>query len=474
MCRRADSWPKDPVWTGRLVISSINDATQIQLRDPKTGTIRHSRITFEHLSSVLGALFAACPISKDGPPAVTKGRHAFIGIAFEDRNDAFDFNVAIDDHQNEVKREEHAATEAVTNPTVSKDFSLKQGQTIKIKLNKKEKDSDSNPAPVQPLAAPSASKQSDNFGQSSIMQQVARRAFSSKTIPEITRVGMVGMGLMGHGIAQTAATAGYDVIAVDTNQKGLDAGLKRIEGSLEKIHARQIKKGDLTEDQAKDLFVSIMGRIHGTIDKKDLAPCDLVIEAIIEDTDIKKSFYKELGQIVKPSGVLASNTSSLPIGDFAGSSGRADKVVGLHFFNPVQLMKLVEVVKTDLTDPNVFDVAKRWAVSVGKTPVSCKDTPGLLVPNLVQALQLLERGDASMEDIDISMQLGAGHPMGPITLADYIGLDTILFILEGWVQKYPTEPSFVVPTILKQMVQDGKLGRKAGQGFYKWNGDKRV
>ncbi|RHY46264.1 hypothetical protein DYB38_010830, partial [Aphanomyces astaci] len=196
--------------------------------------------------------------------------------------------------------------------------------------------------------------------------------------------------------------------------------------------------------------------------------------AIIEDTDIKKSFYKELGQIVKPSGILASNTSSLPIGDFAGSSGRADKVVGLHFFNPVQLMKLVEVVKTDLTDPNVFDVAKRWAVSVGKTPVSCKDTPGLLVPNLVQALQLLERGDASMEDIDISMQLGAGHPMGPITLADYIGLDTILFILEGWVQKYPTEPSFVVPTILKQMVQDGKLGRKAGQGFYKWNGDKRV
>ncbi|KAF0773275.1 hypothetical protein AaE_002188 [Aphanomyces astaci] len=161
---RADSWPKDPVWTGRLVISSINDATQIQLRDPKTG-----------------ALFAACPISKDGPPAVTKvvdssryfvlrlvdpksGRHAFIGIAFEDRNDAFDFNVAIDDHQNEVKREEHAATEAVTNPTVSKDFSLKQGQTIKIKLNKKEKDSDGNPAPVQPLAAPSASKQSDNFG----------------------------------------------------------------------------------------------------------------------------------------------------------------------------------------------------------------------------------------------------------------------------------------------------------------------
>ncbi|KAF0689040.1 Aste57867_19455 [Aphanomyces stellatus] len=306
------------------------------------------------------------------------------------------------------------------------------------------------------------------------------RAFSTKTtVPEITRVGMVGMGLMGHGIAQTAAAAGYDVVAVDMNQKGLDAGLKRIEGSLEKIHARQVKKGDLTEDQAKDLFAAIMGRIHGTVDKNDLAPCDLVIEAIIEDTDIKKSFYKELGQIVKPSGILASNTSSLPIGDFAGSSGRADKVVGLHFFNPVQLMKLVEVVKTDATDPQIFDLCKRWTLSVGKTPVSCKDTPGfivnrILVPNLVQAIQLLERGDASMEDIDISMQLGAGHPMGPITLADYVGLDTILFGVEGWVKKFPNDPSFVVPPILKQMVNDGKLGRKSGQGFYKWNGDKRA
>ncbi|RHY31671.1 hypothetical protein DYB32_003253, partial [Aphanomyces invadans] len=345
---------------------------------------------------------------------------------------------------------------AVTAPTVSRDFSLKEGQTIKIKLNKKSAEADDNPAPETHTMLPS----------------FTRRAFSSKMVPEITRVGMVGMGLMGHGIAQTAAMAGYDVIAVDSNQKGLDAGLKRIEGSLEKLHARQIKKGELTDEQAKDSFASIMGRIHGTIDKKELAPCDL---AIIEDTDIKKSFYKELGQIVQPSGILASNTSSLPIGDFAGSSGRADKVVGLHFFNPVQLMKLVEVVKTDVTDPNVFDLAKRWTLSVGKTPVSCKDTPGfivnryamspfsssrawlsvysLLVPNLVQALQLLERGDASMEDIDISMQLGAGHPMGPITLADYIGLDTILFILEGWVKKYPNEPSFVVPSILKQMVR---------------------
>ncbi|KAG9408192.1 hypothetical protein AC1031_021436 [Aphanomyces cochlioides] len=305
------------------------------------------------------------------------------------------------------------------------------------------------------------------------------RTFSSKTVAGITRVGMVGMGLMGHGIAQTAAAAGYEVVAVDMNQKGLDAGLKRIEDSLGKIHARQIKKGELTQDQAKDHFAAVMGRIHGTVDKKNLATCDLVIEAIIEDVEIKKSFYKELGQIVKPQGILASNTSSLPIGDFAGSSGRADKVVGLHFFNPVQVMKLVEVVKTDLTDPKVFDLCKEWTLSVGKTPVSCKDTPGfivnrLLVPNMVQALLMLERGDASMEDIDISMQLGAGHPMGPITLADYVGLDTTLFIMEGWVKKFPNEPAFVVPEILRQMVKDGKLGRKVGQGFYKWNGDKRA
>ncbi|EQC30601.1 hypothetical protein SDRG_11656 [Saprolegnia diclina VS20] len=312
-----------------------------------------------------------------------------------------------------------------------------------------------------------------------MMMKTGMRSMATKTIPEITRVGMVGLGLMGHGIAQTAAMAGYDVVALDVTQKSLDAGLARIEGSLEKIGARHVKKGEWTADQAKDEFAAVMGRIHGSVVKKDLAECDLVIEAIIEDVEIKKTFYKELGGIVKPSGILASNTSSLSIGDFAGSSGRPSQVVGLHFFNPVQVMKLVEVVQTKETDPAVFDVSKRWAASLGKTPVSCKDTPGfivnrLLVPNLAQALFLLERGDASMEDIDVSMQLGAGHPMGPITLADYVGLDTILFILEGWTTKYPNEPVFEVPSLLRQKVKEGKLGRKTGEGFYKWNGDKRA
>jgi len=186
-----------------------------------------------------------------------------------------------------------------------------------------------------------------------------------------------------------------------------------------------------------------------------------------------------LGNIAKPSAILASNTSSLPIIDIAKASGRPSKLVGIHFFNPVQLMQLVEVVRTTVTDESAFKTVFDFVKILGKTPVSCKDTPGfivnrLLVPFLAQSLLLLERGDASIEDIDTGMRLGAGHPMGPIHLADYVGLDTTLFILEGWVKSYPNEPAFVIPNILKQKVKEGKLGRKSGEGFYKWNGDKII
>ena len=186
-----------------------------------------------------------------------------------------------------------------------------------------------------------------------------------------------------------------------------------------------------------------------------------------------------MGKIVKPSGIFASNTSSLAISSFAPASGRAAQMVGLHFFNPVQIMKLVEVIRTDETDPAVFDACKQWVLDIGKHPVSCKDTPGfivnrLLVPYLAQAIALLERGDATKEDIDVSMQFGAGHPMGPITLADYVGLDTCLFILEGWVRDHPNDPAFFVPALLRQKVKEGKLGRKSGEGFFKWDGDKRA
>ena len=242
----------------------------------------------------------------------------------------------------------------------------------------------------------------------------SRRLFSTS----IKKVGMVGMGLMGHGIAQTAAQAGFQVIAVDANEKGLANGMGMIEKSLKKVISKKVEKGKLSDAAAgEEEYSSIMNRIEPSTSLSSLADADLVIEAIVEDIDVKIPFYKELGSIVKPSGILASNTSSLPISVMAQPSGRASKVVGLHFFNPVQMMKLVEVVKTDSTDPAVFNECKEFVKNIGKTAVSCKDTPGfivnrLLVPSLSQALLMLERGDASMEDIDISMQFGAGHPMG--------------------------------------------------------------
>lgn len=292
-------------------------------------------------------------------------------------------------------------------------------------------------------------------------------------------MGMVGLGLMGHGIAQSAATAGYDVVAVDMNDQALDTGMQRIEKSMQKMLNKSVEKGKLDQSTADQKFKDTFGRIQPTTNLNDLADCDLVIEAIVEDMTIKTPFYKQLGEIVKPEGIFASNTSSLPIHLMAEPSGRPERTVGLHFFNPVQMMKLVEVIRTDKTDPAVFEASKAWATSLGKVAVSCNDTPGfivnrLLVPYLSQALLLLERGDATKEDIDLSMQFGAGHPMGPIALADYVGLDTTLFILDGWVSSYPNEPAFVVPDILRQKVKEGKLGRKTGEGFYKWQGDKKL
>jgi 3-hydroxyacyl-CoA dehydrogenase len=204
-----------------------------------------------------------------------------------------------------------------------------------------------------------------------------------------------------------------------------------------------------------------------------------VIEAIVEDLDAKKKLFAELGRLCKPDAILASNTSSFPIGEMAEASGRPARFVGLHFFNPVQLMKLVEVVRTAKTDENVFAAARAFGEGVGKTPVACKDTPGfvvnrLLVPYMTQALQMLERGDATKEDIDAAMQYGCGYPMGPITLTDYVGLDTTLSILEGWVARFPKEPAFAIPEILRKKVAEKKLGRKSGEGFYKWQGDKKV
>ena len=296
---------------------------------------------------------------------------------------------------------------------------------------------------------------------------------------EIKKVGVVGCGLMGHGIVQVAAQGGFEVVALEAEQGFLDKGLGRIEKSLAKLAEKAVAKGKATEEQAEANRKATWERISGTTSRQDLADCDLVVEAIVEDLDVKKELFGDLGKICKPETIFASNTSSFPIGEMAAASGRAARFVGLHFFNPVQLMRLVEVVRTDDTDEDVFAAARAFGEACGKAPVSCKDTPGfvvnrLLVPFMLQSLLMLERGDATKEDIDTAMMYGCGHPMGPLTLTDYVGLDTTLYILQGWVKRYPNEPAFAIPKILEEKVAAGKLGRKTGEGFYKWDGDKKV
>jgi len=296
---------------------------------------------------------------------------------------------------------------------------------------------------------------------------------------EIKKVGVVGCGLMGHGIAQVSAQAGYEVVVVEAEQGFLDKGLGRVRKSLDKLAEKAVKKGKASEEDARANADATWGRITGSTDRATLADCDLVVEAIIEDLDVKKELFGDLAKICKPEAIFASNTSSFPITEMAEAAGRPDRFVGLHFFNPVQLMRLVEVVRTDATDPDVFATARGFGESVGKAPVGCKDTPGfvvnrLLVPYMAQAMLMYDRGDATLEDIDVAMQFGCGYPMGPFTLTDYVGLDTTLYILQGWVKNHPDEPAFAIPKILEQKVAEGKMGRKTGEGFYKWDGDKKV
>ncbi|MEZ6016400.1 MAG: 3-hydroxyacyl-CoA dehydrogenase NAD-binding domain-containing protein [Planctomycetota bacterium] len=296
---------------------------------------------------------------------------------------------------------------------------------------------------------------------------------------KIEQVGVIGCGLMGHGIVQVAAQGGCQVLAVESDEGALAKGLARIDKSLAKLAEKQVEKGKLDAAGAAAWVSAVRGRITGTLNKQDLRDADLVVEAIVENLDVKKALFKELGAICAPKTIFASNTSSFPIGEMAGASGRKDRFVGLHFFNPVQLMRLVEVVRTDDTDAEVFAAARAFGEACGKAPVSCKDTPGfvvnrLLVPYMVQAIDMLDRGDASKEDIDTAMQFGCGYPMGPLTLTDYVGLDTTLFILQGWTERYPNEPAFKIPASLVQKVKEGKLGRKTGEGYYRWEGDKKA
>ncbi len=279
---------------------------------------------------------------------------------------------------------------------------------------------------------------------------------------EIRKVGVLGCGLMGSGIAEVAARAGYETVVREVSQEIIDKGIQKIHGSLGKA----VEKGKMSAED-RDQTVA---RLSGAVDFGALADCDLVIEAIVENLDEKRKTFTALDEVVKKEALFASNTSSLTVTQMAMFTRRPDQFVGLHFFNPVPVMKLVEVVRTLLTSDATFDAAFAFARAVGKEPIACRDNSGfvvnrLLVPYLLDAIRALEEGVGSAEDIDKGMQLGCGHPMGPLTLLDFVGLDTTYYIANIMFEEY-REKRFAPPPLLKQMVQAGRLGKKSGRGFY--------
>ena len=281
----------------------------------------------------------------------------------------------------------------------------------------------------------------------------------------ITTLGVIGTGAMGSGIIEVAAKAGVTVIARDINAAAVEAGQGKVEGSM----AKAVERGKLDE-AARDAAVA---NITWTTDLADLAPCDLVIEAAPENLELKKEIFAELDSILGPDAIIATNTSSYPIIEVAMVTSRPEKVVGMHFFNPATVMKLVEVISTQRTADDVKAAADAFASDVlGKRVVHCKDRAGfvvnmLLVPYLCQAMRMFENGHASAADIDEAMKLGAGHPMGPLELSDMIGLDVMLWTAESLHDEY-NEAFYAPPPLLCRMVTAGQLGRKTGQGFYSY------
>jgi 3-hydroxybutyryl-CoA dehydrogenase len=288
---------------------------------------------------------------------------------------------------------------------------------------------------------------------------------------EIKKVGVLGCGLMGSGIAQTAAAAGCEVIVREVTDELCERGFAGIEKSLAKF----AEKGTITAEQQAE----IRGRIRGTTALEDLKDCDICIEAIVENLEAKRDTYNQLDAVCKPSCIFASNTSSLSITEMmtATRPERQARFVGLHFFNPVPLMKLVEVVRTILTDPQVYEAAVEFGQRLGKVPVRADDRSGfivnrLLVPYLLDSIRALEEGVGSIVDIDNGMKLGCGHPMGPLTLLDFVGLDTTYYIAEIMFEEF-RERRFAPPPLLKRMVKAGLYGRKSGRGFYDYTDPKR-
>ena len=281
----------------------------------------------------------------------------------------------------------------------------------------------------------------------------------------IQKVGVVGCGLMGSGIAQVSARAGFQTVVREVSAELVEKGLKGIEKNL----TRMVEKGSLTEEAKSE----ILGRLKGTTSLEDLKDCDVVLEAIIEQLPAKRELFSALDAICRPNTIFASNTSSLTITEIAAATKRPQRFVGLHFFNPVPVMKLVEVVKTIATDPGVYEEMVGFGAKLGKTPVRAQDGGGfivnrLLVPYLLDAIRALEEGVGSVIDIDNSMKLGCGYPMGPFTLLDFVGLDTTYYISQIMFDEFK-EKRFAAPPLLKRMVLAGWHGKKSGRGFYDYS-----
>ncbi|HXM78044.1 MAG TPA: 3-hydroxybutyryl-CoA dehydrogenase [Thermoanaerobaculia bacterium] len=285
---------------------------------------------------------------------------------------------------------------------------------------------------------------------------------------KIRKVGVLGAGLMGSGIAEVAARSGYTTVVREVSEELGRKGVSRIEGSL----AKAVEKKKIASEERD----SARSRLSATTRLSDLADCDIVVEAIVENLDLKKETYRELDRLCKPETIFCSNTSSLTITELSAATARADRFAGLHFFNPVPVMKLVEVVRTVATSDETFDTVFEFAKSLGKDPIRARDNSGfvvnrLLVPFLLDAIRALEEGVGSAEDLDKGMELGCGHPMGPLKLLDFVGLDTTYSIAQIMFDEY-REKRFAPPPLLKRMVLAGRLGRKSGRGFYEYGGEK--
>jgi len=282
---------------------------------------------------------------------------------------------------------------------------------------------------------------------------------------DIKKVGIVGCGLMGSGIAEITARAGYEVVVTEVTEEFLKKGLSRIEASTQKA----VDKGKMAAEDR----TALLGRIKGTTDLNELASCQLVVEAVIEKMEEKKRVFAELDHICPPETILASNTSSLSITEIAGATSRPNRVLGLHFFSPVPVMRLLEVIRTIMADEDIIEVGVEYGKAIGKETVVCKDAPGFIVnqlylPYTLVAIRQWERGLASMEDIDKAMTLGLNYPMGPFTLMDFVGLD-IHYNACMAIYEETKDPAYLPPLTLKKMIQAGQLGRKSGKGWYDYS-----